>query len=184
MIRRTLVSAALAAGVLALSAPSAMAASVHLKGGANAEPDFFDGGLTLAASGELAGLGNGDVLVTLTAQADVTSTCTNQGGNQAPGQNPAPLTVTGSEAIPAGEIKNGNTPFAVVTIAPDTPIEGAPGCPNPNWTESIDDLAFTSAVITVEQPPGTTVLTVTCTIDPASQDGPVPRADVSCTSTN
>lgn len=180
-IRRTLAVALAATAALALMASAATASSVHLKGGRNAEPAFSDGGLFLAASGELAGLGNADVLVTLTAQADVTSTCTNQGGNQAPGQNPAPLTVTGSQAIPAAEIKNGNTPFSVATVPPDPIIPGAPGCPNPNWTEAIEDLAFTSAVITVEQPPGTTVLTVTCTISPASSDGPVPAGDVSCT---
>ncbi|MGH8823346.1 MAG: hypothetical protein ACRDVN_02575, partial [Jiangellaceae bacterium] len=90
--------------------------------------------------------------------------------------------VTGSQAIPEEEIKNGNTPFSVTTTAPDPVIPGAPDCPNPNWTELIEDLAFTSATITVEQPPGTVVLTVTCTIDPASSDGSVPGGDVSCTS--
>jgi hypothetical protein len=182
MIRRTLAVALATTAALALMASAASASSVHLKGGANAEPSFSDNGLSLSASGELSGLGNGDVLVTLTAQADVTSTCTNQGGNQAPGQNPAPLTVTGSQAIPAAEIKNGTTPFSVVTVAPEPIIAGAPDCPNANWTETIEDLASTSAVITVEQPPGTTVLTVTCSISPASRDGSVPRADVSCTS--
>lgn len=181
MIRRILTVALAATAALALAASAATASSVHLKGGRNAEPAFADGGLTLAASGELAGLGNGDVLVTLTAAADVTSTCTNQGGNQAPGQNPAPITVTGSQAIPAAEIKNGNTPFSVVTVAPDPIIPGAPDCPNPNWTEAIEDLAFTSAVITVEQPPGTTVLTVTCSISPPSSDGAVPGGPVTCT---
>jgi hypothetical protein len=116
----------------------------------------------------------------MSASADVTSTCTNQGGNQAPGQNPAPLTVTGSQTIPQDQIKNGTTPFNVTTLAPAAVIPGAPDCPNQNWTERIDDLAFTSAIITVEQPPGTTVLTVTCTIDPPSSDGGVPRADVTC----
>jgi hypothetical protein len=182
MIRRMLAVALAATAGLALAAGAASASSVHLKGGANAEPSFFDNGLSLAASGELSGLGNGDVLVTLTAQADVTASCTNQGGNQAPGQNPAPLTVIGSQASPASEIKNGTTPFSVVTVAPDPTIPGAPDCPNSNWTETIEDLAFSSAVITVEQPPGITVLTVTCAISPATSDGSVPRATVSCTS--
>ena len=168
--------------VFALSVSVVFAGSVHLKGGRNAKPSFTDGGLTLNASGALAGLGNGDVLVTLEATADVTSTCTNQGGNQAPGQNPAPLTVTGSQAIPAAEIKNGTTPFNVTTVSPAPVIAGAPDCPNSNWTETIDDLAFTSATITVEQPAGTVVLTVMCTFSPPTSNGPVPGGNVTCTS--
>jgi hypothetical protein len=179
-MKRATVVVALAVALVLSLAGSAAAASVHLKGGANAEPQFTDNGLTLTAAAELAGLGNGDVVVTMSASADVTSTCTNQGGNQAPGQNPAPLTVTGSQTIPQDQIKNGTTPFNVTTLAPAAVIPGAPDCPNQNWTERIDDLAFTSAIITVEQPPGTTVLTVTCTIDPPSSDGGVPRADVTC----
>ena len=169
--------------ILALSlATGAFAASVHLKGGKNAEPSFYDGGLTLNASGELSGLGFEDVVVTIVAEANVTSTCTNNGGNAAPGQNPAPITVTGSEPISKGEIKNGNTPFDVTTEAPPSEIAGAPDCPNPNWTETIDDLAFTSAIITVEQPEGTLVLTVSCTFSPPTSDGAVSKGDVTCTS--
>lgn len=156
------------------------ASSVHLKGGANAEPSFTDNGLTLSSAGELSGLGFGDVVVNLSAMANVASTCTNQGGNQAPGRNPAPITVTGSEPIPQTALKNGNTPFSVTTVAPVTPIPGAPGCPNPNWTESIDDLAFTSATITVDQ--GGTVLTVSCTFSAPTSNGAVPKQEVSCTS--
>lgn len=165
--------------LLAIVAP-ASASSVHLKGGNKAEPSFTDNGLTLEADGSLSGLGNGDVLVTISATADVTSTCTNQGGNAAPGQNPAPITVTGSTTLPEKEIKNGNTPFNVETDAPVAVIPGAPDCPNPNWTETIDDLAFTSATITVEQPVGTLVLTVSCTIDPPSEDGAISKGDVEC----
>ena len=156
--------------------------SVHLKGGANAEPNFIDQGLTLNAAASLAGLGNDDVLVTLTATAAATSTCTNQGGNQAPGQNPAEVTVSGSQSIPAEEIKNGNVSFNVTTIAPVTPIPGAPGCPNENWVQEITDLSFTTATITVEQPAGNLVLTVSCTFSSPTTNGAVSGGDVTCTS--
>lgn len=179
MVRRlTVVLAAAAAIVLGVTS-TAFASSVHLKGGKNAEPAFVDNVLTLAASGELSGLGNGDVLVTITARANPVATCQNPGNGEhfPPGQNPAPVTVTGSVSIPESEIKNGNTPFSVETDPPVTPVVGATDCPNTNWIEEIIDMQFTSAVITVEQPRGTLVLTVTCTIDPPSSDGsdPGPR---------
>ena len=162
-----------------LCAGMAYAASVHLKGGKNAEVSFVDGGLVLSASSELAGLGNEDVFITLDALADVTSTCTNKGGNMAPGQNPAEVSVTGGVSIPAEEIKNGNLAFDVTTVAPVTPIPGAPGCPNKNWVQDITDMMFTSGTVTVEQG-GEVVLVVHCHIDPPTSDGVVDADDVSC----
>ena len=166
--------------MILLAASTAFAASVHLKGGKNAKPTFVDNGVTLSAFGELSGLGNGDVLITMDAEADVTSTCTNNGGNAAPGQNPAPITVSGSQAIPDEQVKNGSTPFSVITLPPQTIIPGAPDCPNSTWVEEISDLAFTSAVITVEQPAGNVVMVATCSFDPATEDGNVPKQTVSC----
>src|SRR5207244_11581376 len=92
----------------------AFASSVHFKGD-HSKPAFTDNGLTLTASGELSGLGFGDVLVNISAVANPTGTCGNPGGNtfQAPGQNPAPVTVTGSVSLPASALTNGTTPFSV-----------------------------------------------------------------------
>src|SRR6266508_1082431 len=172
-MRRSLILTLSVFALMAVGTPAAMASSVHLKGGAHAEPTFTDLGLILNAMGELAGLGNGYLLVTRSATGQPTATCGNPGTNtfEAPGQNPAEVTLTGTQAIPASEIKNGFTPFNVTTEAPVSPIPGAPDCPNSQWTETITDVAFTSATITVEQPPGTVVLTVTCTFSSPTMDG-------------
>src|ERR687888_172360 len=76
----------------------------------------------------------------------------------------------------------GNVAFGVITQTPGTTIAGAPDCPNPQWTETITDLSFTSATLTVEQPVGTVVLTVSCTLSSPTTDGAVSGSIVSCTS--
>jgi hypothetical protein len=171
-----------------LTATVASAANPHLKG--NNPIAFTDNGLTLTARVSYAGLGNFDTLQNLTATGQPTSSCTNPAGaTQPPGQNPAEAVVSGSTAVPAEDIKNGNVTIATVTNPPVTPIPGAPDCPNPQWTENITDMAFTSATITLFQDAnengtfeaGELVLTVNCTFSPATSNGAVPRSGFTCT---
>jgi hypothetical protein len=177
------------AAVITFAAP-ALAGNAHLKG--NHPLSFTDNGLTLTGTASYAGLGNFDTLQTLTATGQPTATCTNPAGaTQPPGHNPAQVTLTGSTAVPAGDIKNGNVTITTTTDPPVTPIAGAPDCPNPMWTENITDVAFTSATIQLCQDsngngmfdPGELVLTVHVTFSPPTSNGTVPASGFTFTTT-
>jgi hypothetical protein len=158
-MKRGVRSVAMGLLLVGLTALSALAQNVHFKGG---DPDFADLGTVLQSDLCLAGLGNEDVTITVTAMGTPTTTCTNRGGTQAPGQNPGTLTLVGGLTISADEIQNGNVCVTVSTLAPGTPSAQDAGCPNGNWSAAIRDVLFTSATITVMQG-GMTVLSDTFT---------------------
>ena len=159
MKRFSMLVAAVAA--LAVLAPSAaLAANVHFV----KSPTFTDNGTTLTTTGKLAGLGNGDIKITLSVTGTATKiTCTNPGGNQAPGQNKPGVTASGTQTISRDEVKNGTVSIRVTTLEPAQLTPKQAGCPNNRWTARIDDVEFTSATITVVQG-GQTVLNKTYTL--------------------
>jgi len=106
---------------------------------------------TVTAEGTGVGLGNTNVEVILTATAEGTATCTNKGGNQAPGRNLVQVTTV---SLPASvEVDdNGNFTFDLLTQASPPPPMPSPrlaGCPNANWSVAFVTVTFTSATIKV-----------------------------------
>lgn len=143
-LRTTLTAVVL--GLIAV--PLIYAASVHFK---NGNPTFSDQGTTLKTCFSLAGLGNQDVTITVKASGLATTTCTNKGGNMAPGQNKTPVSSTVQQTIPSTQIKNGNVSVCLTTTPPRAPSATEAGCPNSNWSTSLTDVQFTSAEVIVQQ---------------------------------
>ncbi|MGV3587880.1 MAG: hypothetical protein ACO1OF_12815 [Adhaeribacter sp.] len=105
-------------------------------------PTITDNGNTLTASGSIAGLGNNELItITLVADVTVTSTCTNPGGNIAPGQTKTG-TVTATGTFRSG--KNGRVDFRLTTDVPE------PGpCPNGKWTGKVSGVDFSNIKLLV-----------------------------------
>jgi hypothetical protein len=141
-MRRILITAVVTAFLVATG--TAVAANPHFIG----DVDFSDQGETLLATGSIAGLGNDDTVVFITATGVPTVTCTNPAGaTQPPGQNPAELNLAGGEEIPEGDVTNGRLDFSVATVEPEDPAAKSAGCPNNRWTAEITDVAFSSATL-------------------------------------
>jgi hypothetical protein len=109
---------------------------------------FTDEGTTLSSCGRLTGLGNQDVTIVMSTTGAASTSCTNPGGNNPPGQQ-VPVSPSGSTTIPSTQIKNGSLSFCVETIAPSVTAEEA-GCPRP-FTAQVTDVQFETATMTVMQ---------------------------------
>jgi hypothetical protein len=147
-MRKLGIIAVLSLMALALAAVPAFAANPHFVGA----PTFTDNGNTITATGSVAGLGNQNVRVVLTATGTASVVCRNPAGNRAPGQDTA-VSASGSQLIT--DVKNGRINFNVTTLAPSNP-DPAEVCPNRKWTARITNVDFESATLQIFQPPNST----------------------------
>jgi len=106
---------------------------------------------SLVATGFASGLGNTDVTVVLNAAGIPVVTCSNNGGNPAPGQNPPKVSASGAQfLIHQTYTRNGRSPFNVETEEPQPGLTAKElGCPNNTWTASIDFVFWTEATLSV-----------------------------------
>jgi len=139
MRRYLLLLAVATVGALAFS-PAASAQAGHFVG----TPTCTDEGTFLVCTGKVAGLGGTTFRIDVSASGVADVTCTNPGGQVAPGQSFsfAGAGSTGDQLTP----RNGQFRFSVETVAPTAP----PGsCPNPMWTATVTDVHFTDATLTL-----------------------------------
>jgi hypothetical protein len=143
----------IAAVAVMLAATVALAASPHFT--RNGTPTCTDTGSSLVCTGELAGLGNGDLVIAVTSDAEATFLCGAPGNaNTAKGQNKIPFEAGGETTIDDDAIKNGRVRFSVFAPEdpPDTPTPAEAGCPNKNWqVVGLGDIDFSLVELTITQ---------------------------------
>ncbi|MBO1269691.1 hypothetical protein [Arthrobacter cavernae] len=139
---------------------AAQAASPHFKKNGSPVCTITTSGASASTTcrAVIAGLGNDDLLATVTTSGFAVYQCQNQGGNVAPGQNKVLVgPATAPTEIDSGAFKNGNltlvTEPALLTTR-ETVTGAEAGCPNPNWTGVNPVLTVTSILLVIEQPVG------------------------------
>jgi hypothetical protein len=140
--------------------PVSAGPNIRLSGGTNnVEWDLG----SLIAQGALI-VGDTDVIVNLQASGRPEVTCTNQGSNPSPGQNPPNISGTGAQVL-LEQTRNGRAPFDVEAVPPETLPGSLGGCPNDKWTAHIDFVYWDYAKITVFGLDGSVLLEVTYTCE-------------------
>ena len=140
MLRRIGIIAVLSLLLVAVSAAVATAA-VRFHAG----PTCTDQGLTLNCTGNVSGLGQEPLTVTISSPATATTTCANPAGNVAPGQT-FTFIASGTQTVQVD--KNGRATFNLTTPTPTPP---AGSCPNPKWTANVTDVTFGTVTLTGTQ---------------------------------
>jgi hypothetical protein len=145
-MRRIGISVAVALTAVAMIAGTALAALTFHQG-----PTVTFSGSTATATFNVSGLGNDPATAQLLVNGTAQYTCSNKGGNAAPGQNPQPATGASPEVNLNDSQKNGRSSVTVsATLSAPLHI-GAKlaGCPNGNWTATLSSLTVTSATLVI-----------------------------------
>jgi hypothetical protein len=158
------------AGLVALAVTASIAlAAVNVKSYPTAS---FSGDTVTLTGGNFSGLGSVPAIAEFQATAGfATYTCTNKGGNAAPGQNPVP-----AQPGPVGTQDLGNADhngrgtisnLSAKVSAPPTPNAQEVGCGgsgSTKWTVNLNTLTATAAHLEIKQD-GVTVFCRNYTID-------------------
>jgi hypothetical protein len=154
-MRRPTLAFLAALAVLALAAGSVFGA-VNVKSYPTAS---FSGDTVTLTGGNFSGLGSVPAIAHFQATAGTaTYTCTNQGGNQAPGQNPVPAQPGSVSTADLGNADhNGRgtiSNLSASVVAPPTPTAQQVGCGgggSQNWTVTLNTLTATAAHLEITQ---------------------------------
>lgn len=118
----------------------------HPEGTEEEAPSYVDEGLALTAAGSLTGLNEADVHITVRASAEVRGTCRSPEGGEIEVRFFAE-----ARSIATGYHSDGSVRYAVTTVAPESPVPGAPDCPDETWEQTVEEVLFRGATITAEQ---------------------------------
>ena len=147
-MRRLGISLAVALTAVALMAGTAFAALTFHQG-----PTVTFSGSSATATFNVSGLGNDPATAQLFVNGTALYTCTNKGGNAAPGQNPQPASGASAPVALNDSQKNGRDSVSVTaTLSAPLHINAkTAGCPGNNWTATLSSLTVTSATLVITQ---------------------------------
>jgi hypothetical protein len=142
-MRKMIAAVPVAALVFALATPAA-AQSGHF---IERTVSCTDIGTQVECTGKVAGLGGTTFTIVVEADGIASVSCTNPGGNVAPGQNTSVTTEGSSGPMPTP--KNGQYVFPSITTDDPEPLPPTPTCPNDQWTADVVDVSFTTATLSL-----------------------------------
>ena len=161
-MRRVLIVTALSMLLMALSASAALAAidpanapsGTHLQSGAIGCAVQQDGLTVSCTAFELAGVGNTNAFVSLSANYSAIIDCRNHGGNVVESHE---TTFSATNEATLTPTRNGRLRVGARSVSPD--LDLAEPCPNPNWTPefhegspTLDSFTYTLTFVGFENP--------------------------------